>query len=88
MPKVTIYSDGGCRPNPGIGGWAAILTSGALEKELSGGAKQTTNNRMELTAACEALEALKMPCEVEFYTDSKYVKHGITDWLPRWVKNG
>ena len=87
-PKVTIYSDGGAKPNPnGPGGWAALLISGQHQKEISGGEPSTTNNRMELTAACEALEALKQPCEVEFYTDSTYVRSGITEWLPNWVKN-
>jgi ribonuclease HI len=87
-PKVTIYSDGGCKPNPGVGSYAALLIYGDVEKELSGGEKQTTNNRMELTAACVALEALNRPCEVEFFTDSNYVKKGITEWLANWVKRG
>ncbi|MBI5669000.1 MAG: ribonuclease HI [Chloroflexi bacterium] len=87
-PRVTIYSDGGAKPNPnGPGGWAALLIYGDHQKELSGGALATTNNRMELTAACEALEALKQPCEVEFYTDSTYLRNGITQWLPTWVRN-
>ncbi|MFN8375848.1 MAG: ribonuclease HI [Anaerolineae bacterium] len=87
-PKVTIYSDGGSKPNPGAGGWGVVLIYGTAEKELSGGEKNTTNNRMELTAACEALEALNRPCEVEFYTDSNYVKKGISEWLANWVKRG
>jgi ribonuclease HI len=87
--KVLIYSDGGAKPNPdGPGGWAAVLIYGDVEKEISGGAPSTTNNRMELTAACEALEALNRPCEVEFYTDSEYVKNGITEWMPNWIKKG
>lgn len=85
-PTVIIYSDGGSKPNPGPGGWAALLIYGEHEKELSGGEKDTTNNRMELTAACEALEALNQACAVEFYTDSEYVKNGITKWLPDWIK--
>jgi ribonuclease HI len=87
-PKVIIYSDGGAKPNPGPGGWAALLISGEHQKELTGGHPQTSNNRMELTAACEALEALKVPCDIDFYTDSQYVKNGITQWMPNWVKNG
>ncbi len=86
---VIIYSDGGAKPNPnGPGGWAALLIFGEHQKEISGGEPRTTNNRMELTAACEALEALNRPCQVEFYTDSTYVRNGITQWLPNWVRNG
>jgi len=84
LPKVTIYSDGSCEPNPGPGGWAALLRFEGHEKELSGSDPQTTNNRMELTAAVEALKALKRPCRVMLYTDSEYLKRGITEWLPRW----
>lgn len=84
LPQVTIYTDGACDPNPGPGGWAALLRAGGHEKELSGGEAQTTNNRMELTAAVEALRALKKPCQVDFYTDSEYLKKGITEWLPGW----
>jgi ribonuclease HI len=88
-PKVMIYSDGGAKPNPdGPGGWAALLISGGHEKEISGGVRSTTNNRMELTAACEALESLKQACEVEFYTDSQYLRNGITTWMKGWIKNG
>jgi ribonuclease HI len=88
-PKVVIYSDGGAKPNPnGPGGWAVLLISGENRRELSGGERSTTNNRMELTAACEALEALKTACEVEFHTDSQYVKNGITTWMKNWIKNG
>jgi ribonuclease HI len=87
-PRVIIYTDGGAKPNPGPGGWAALLRTGKHEKTLSGGAEQTTNNQMELTAAIAALEALKQPCDVTLYTDSEYLKNGITRWLYGWVKNG
>lgn len=92
-PHVTIYTDGGCSPNPGPGGWGAILrftdSGGELhERELMGGTPDTTNNRMELTAAIEALRALKMPCRVEMHTDSLYLKNGITRWLKGWIKKG
>ncbi len=86
QPQVTIYTDGGAKPNPGPGGWAALLIYGTAEKELSGGARSTTNNQMELTAAIEALDALTQPCQVTLYTDSEYLKKGITEWLPGWVK--
>lgn len=86
-PIVEIWTDGGCKPNPGPGGWAAILRFGATEKELSGGEAATTNNRMELTAACEALEALKRPCRVALHTDSEYVRNGISRWIHGWVRN-
>jgi ribonuclease HI len=85
---VTVYTDGGCVPNPGVGGWAAVLLSGARRREISGGERDSTNNRMELTAAIEALEALKSPCDVALHTDSEYLKKGFTEWLPRWRKNG
>lgn len=88
MKKVVIYSDGGCHGNPGPGGWAAVLAYGTRRKEISGGAPATTNNRMELQAAIAALGALQEPCEVEFHTDSQYVKNGITRWLPSWKRNG
>jgi len=88
VKKVVIYTDGGCKPNPGPGGWAALLMSDANSKELSGGDRKTTNNQMELTAAIEALEALKEPCEVELYTDSQYLKNGITSWMANWKRNG
>ncbi len=84
LPRVTIFTDGACDPNPGPGGWAALLRYGAHEKEISGFDPETTNNRMELTAAIEALRALKGPCQVSFYTDSEYLKRGITEWLPNW----
>ena len=87
-PLVHIYTDGACSRNPGPGGWAAILISGAHRKELSGGEARTTNNRMELMAAISALEALKKPCEVDLYTDSQYVRQGITGWIHGWKKNG
>ncbi|MGF1456332.1 MAG: ribonuclease HI [Alphaproteobacteria bacterium] len=83
-----IYSDGASSGNPGPGGWGAILRYGEHEKELSGGAAETTNNRMELTAAIEALEALKRPCTVHLYTDSQYVKDGISKWIANWKANG
>lgn len=84
--EVTIYSDGGADPNPGIGGWAAILRYGKREKVLTGNDPHTTNNRMELTAAVEALKALNRPCRVQFYTDSEYLRRGITEWIETWVK--
>ncbi len=84
LPRVTIYTDGACDPNPGPGGWAALLKFGSREKILTGNARDSTNNRMELTAAIQALEALNRPCQVFFHTDSEYVKRGITEWLPRW----
>ncbi len=84
LPQVTIFSDGACRGNPGPGGWAVILRSGSQEKELSGGERQTTNNRMELTAALEGLRALKRPCQIQFYTDSEYLRRGVNEWMPRW----
>lgn len=81
---VTIYTDGACEPNPGPGGWAALLRFGDREKILTGSAPQTTNNRMELTAAIEALKALHRSCSVVFFTDSEYLRRGITEWLPKW----
>ena len=87
-PTVTIYTDGGSKPNPGPGGWAALLILGDTHTELSGGDKNTTNNQMEMTAAIEALEALKMPCAVILYTDSTYLKNGITQWMANWIRNG
>lgn len=85
--RVTIHTDGACSGNPGPGGWGAILRFGAHERELCGGDAQTTNNRMELTAAIEALNALKRPCKVELHTDSTYVRDGITKWLYNWKRN-
>jgi ribonuclease HI len=84
---VEIWTDGGCKPNPGPGGWAAILRFGTAEKELSGYEAETTNNRMELTAAAAALEALTKPCRVTVHTDSEYVKNGMTRWKTGWVRN-
>lgn len=84
LPRVTIYSDGACDRNPGPGGWAALLRYGKHEQVLTGSDPETTNNRMELTAAIQALSALKQPCQVDFYTDSEYLRRGITEWLPNW----
>ncbi len=84
LPQVVIYTDGACEPNPGPGGWAALLRFGNHEKILTGAEPQTTNNRMELTAAIQALNALKRPCSVHLYTDSEYLRRGITEWLPNW----
>lgn len=88
MQNVVIHSDGACHGNPGPGGWAAILVSGEHRRELSGAEPATTNNRMELSAAIEALSALKQPCLVEFHTDSNYLRDGITKWLRGWKRNG
>ncbi len=85
---VNIWTDGGCKPNPGPGGWAAIMRFKGAERELSGGEAVTTNNRMELTAAAEALETLKRPCRVVLNTDSEYLKNGITRWHTGWVRKG
>lgn len=86
LPKATIYTDGACDPNPGPGGWAAILLLPDGERTLSGGERFTTNNRMELTAAIRSLKSLPQPMQVVLYTDSQYLKNGITEWLPNWVK--
>ena len=86
--EVTIYTDGACSGNPGPGGWGAILRFGEHEKELNGGEFETTNNKMELTAAIESLNALKEPCIVNLHTDSQYVKGGITGWIDGWKRNG
>jgi ribonuclease HI len=88
LPKVEIFTDGACRGNPGPGGWAALIRMGARERELSGGEPLTTNNRMELLAAIEALNALKRPCRVQLTTDSSYVRDGITKWIHGWRRNG
>ena len=88
LPEVEIYTDGACRGNPGRGGWGVLIRSGAREKELSGAEPLTTNNRMELIAAIEALNALKKPCRVALYTDSSYVRDGITKWIHGWRRNG
>lgn len=84
--RVTIYTDGACSGNPGPGGWGAILRFGEHEREMSGGEQETTNNRMELTAAIEALNALKRPCAIDLYTDSTYVRSGIMEWLDGWKR--
>jgi ribonuclease HI len=88
MTEIEIYTDGACRGNPGPGGWGALLISGDTRKEISGAELQTTNNRMELSAAVEALRALKRPVSVTLYTDSKYVCTGIQEWLPQWQQRG
>lgn len=88
LPNVTIFTDGACSGNPGPGGWGAILRFGDKEKELNGGERHTTNNQMELMAAISALEALKKPCTVDLYTDSQYVRQGITGWIHGWKRNG
>ena len=88
MAVVEIYTDGACRGNPGPGGWGAVLRSGKHEKELYGGEMDTTNNRMEMTAVVNALNALKQPSDVTLTTDSQYVRKGITEWIHNWKKNG
>ena len=88
LPVVEIYTDGACRGNPGPGGWAALLRTGGKEREISGGEALTTNNRMELTAAIRALDALKKPCRVALHTDSNYLRDGITKWIHGWRRNG
>jgi len=87
-PGVVIFTDGACRGNPGPGGWGAVLIAGANEREICGGELATTNNRMELMAAIEALNALKRPCKVELHTDSQYVRNGISEWLRGWKARG
>ncbi len=88
-PKIVeIYTDGACRGNPGVGGWGAILRMGEHLKELKGAVPETTNNRMELTAAIEGLKILKRPCEVHLTTDSQYVRRGMLEWIEGWRKNG
>ncbi|HEY8386578.1 MAG TPA: ribonuclease HI [Porticoccaceae bacterium] len=88
MKKVEIFTDGACRGNPGPGGWGALLRYNGREKSLHGGERETTNNRMELTAAIQALAALTEPCEVVLTTDSQYVRQGITEWLQGWKARG
>jgi ribonuclease HI len=88
MKEIVAYTDGACRGNPGPGGWGVVLESGKHVKELCGGEADTTNNRMELVAAIRALEALQQKSRVALYTDSVYVKSGITEWLPNWVRRG
>jgi ribonuclease HI len=86
--SVEIYTDGACRGNPGPGGWAAVLTAGSREKEITGAENHTTNNRMELQAVIGALQALTRPAEVRLYTDSQYVRRGVLEWLPQWKARG
>lgn len=88
LTKIELYTDGACSGNPGPGGWGTLLRHGATEKELSGGERDTTNNRMELMAVIKGLEALKKRCHVEIYSDSKYVIDGATSWLEGWKKRG
>ena len=88
MSNVYLYTDGACSGNPGPGGWACLLKYQNIKKEISGGAKETTNNQMELTAVIEGLSLLKKPCSVELFTDSKYVLEGATKWLEGWVQKG
>mgnify|MGYP000971856707 FL=1 len=88
MKKVTIYSDGGCHGNPGPGAWAAVLQYGKHVREITGGTAATTNNRMELMAAIESLNMLKVAGDIDFHTDSEYVRNGITQWLAGWKRNG
>ena len=88
LPSVHIATDGACKGNPGPGGWGAVLRTGPTEKELWGGERLTTNNRMELTAVIAALNALKKPCDVHLSTDSRYVMDGLTKWIKGWQKNG
>ena len=87
-PKVVIFTDGACSGNPGPGGWGAILTLGAREKEICGGEPNTTNNRMEMMAAIQALEMLTKPCKVELHTDSQYLRNGVTQWIHAWKARG
>jgi len=87
-PRVEIYTDGACLGNPGPGGWGALLRFGPHEKELSGAASKTTNNRMEMQAAIHALNALNKPCQVTLHTDSQYLRQGITQWVKNWQRNG
>jgi len=88
MNKVIIHTDGACKGNPGPGGWGVLLQSGDHERELFGGEAETTNNRMELMAVIQALQALKRPCQVEIYLDSEYVRKGITEWIHGWKAKG
>jgi len=88
LKTVTVYTDGACRGNPGPGGWGALLQYNGKQRELCGGERDTTNNRMELMAAIQALESLKEECNVALYTDSNYVRNGITQWLANWKRNG
>lgn len=85
--KIIIYTDGACSKNPGPGGWGAVLLYGEAQKQISGSEAMTTNNRMELRAVIEALKSLKRQCQIELYTDSKYVQQGISNWIHNWKKN-
>jgi ribonuclease HI len=85
IDRIVIYTDGSCNPNPGPGGWAALIITADGEKTISGGDKETTNNRMELTAAIKALKTIKEPARIEIFTDSQYLKRGIEDWMPKWL---
>lgn len=87
MNKVVIYTDGACKGNPGVGGWGAYLSCQGSESELYGYEPETTNNRMEIQAAIRALGALKRSCQVDLYTDSEYLRKGVTQWMPAWIKN-
>jgi len=87
MKRVTIFTDGACAGNPGPGGWGAVLITGPHRREISGCDPQTTNNRMEMTAALEALRVLKEPCEIDLYTDSQYLRNGIEKWLSKWKRS-
>ncbi len=86
--QITIYTDGGCRGNPGLGGWGAVLIYKGFEKEIYGGENHTTNNRMELMAAIKALDTLNEPCKIDLYTDSQYLQKGITEWIENWKRRG
>ena len=88
MTDVDVYTDGACRGNPGPGGWGVLLVAGQHRRELKGAEPETTNNRMELTAAIRALAAIRRPCRVRLYTDSQYVRNGITEWMPQWKARG
>jgi ribonuclease HI len=88
LKRVTLFTDGACSGNPGPGGWGVLMIYGEARKTLNGGEAQTTNNRMELTAAIQALESLTRPCAVDLYTDSQYVRQGITQWMHGWKRNG